>query len=261
MIGIVVIATNQYLPLGVRFIKRFSHFYKGTGEILFFLFSNEPVQELLPESIRHVRYEQVHTSWQDGTNSKFSNILKCIWEYKDVLSHIFYFDADTNINVDFEDWFVKDGLVGGEHFGNRSFLSGGKGFDRNPKSHCYVPESSNLQYTYHYGAFFGGSVDEVGAMCEDLMMRQDIDHSVGYEAPVNDESYINYYFHFNPPHTIPTEQFKFMVSDKGGLDKSLGGMRVAKAASIPIAQLQELKYDLFNIENGKITSIKKDIFK
>ena len=96
-------------------------------------------------------YNEQHTNWADGTNSKFKDIISlsnCKSDY------LYYFDADTNINQDFtEEWFIGD-LVGGEHYGNRNFLSGGKGFDRHPLSKAYVPEDSPLPYTYHYGAFF-----------------------------------------------------------------------------------------------------------
>lgn len=31
-IGITIIATNAYFPLGIRFIKKFKHYYKGDFE-------------------------------------------------------------------------------------------------------------------------------------------------------------------------------------------------------------------------------------
>ena len=35
-IGIVILATNAYFVLGVRFIKKFMHHYKGDSKITFY---------------------------------------------------------------------------------------------------------------------------------------------------------------------------------------------------------------------------------
>ena len=37
-IGIVIIGTNDYMVLAIRFIKNFLHFYKGKANIKFYLF-------------------------------------------------------------------------------------------------------------------------------------------------------------------------------------------------------------------------------
>ena len=37
-IGIVIIATNSYFVLGIRFIKKFMHHYKGSQKITFYFF-------------------------------------------------------------------------------------------------------------------------------------------------------------------------------------------------------------------------------
>lgn len=37
---------------------------------------------------------------------------------------------------------------------------------------------------------------------------------------VNDESYINAYFHYNPPMTVPSDKFMFDISDKGGIGET-----------------------------------------
>ena len=40
-IGIVVLATNAYFVLGVKFIKRFHHFHKDNNKIKFYFFSED----------------------------------------------------------------------------------------------------------------------------------------------------------------------------------------------------------------------------
>ena len=50
-IGIVIIATNAYFVLGVRFIKKFMHHYKGDNSITFYFFSDTDPKPYLPDNI------------------------------------------------------------------------------------------------------------------------------------------------------------------------------------------------------------------
>jgi hypothetical protein len=216
-IGIVIIATNAYFVLGIRFIKKFMYHYKGDCKIKFFFFSDESPHQYLPDNIDVHYVHQIHTNWTDGTNSKFKNIIELENSLTDV-NYVYYFDADTNVNHPFtEEWFLGD-LVGGEHFGNRGFLKDCVGYDKNPLSKAYVPKDTNLPCTYYYGAFFGGKTERVLNFCKTLYEYQQEDKKIGYEPGVNDESYINHYFHYTPPtYTVPTEKFQFGISDKGGI--------------------------------------------
>lgn len=246
-IGIVLLATNAYFILGLRFIRKFVHHYKGKANIHFYFFSDTDPKDYLPEDIHVNFYEQKHRNWVDGTNSKFKNILSI----ENInMDYLYYFDADTNIITDFtEEWFLGK-LVGGEHYGNRTYLKNGQGFDRNPKGQSYVPRNSTLPYTYHYGAFFGGEREEVIKMCTQLREWQLTDKKIGYEPPVNDESYINKYFHYNQPtYTVPTEKFSFVVSDKGGI----GNTRVINLSIKNLKeQILKNKDKVFDIQFNKI---------
>lgn len=245
-IGIVILATNAYFVLGVRFIKKFIYHYKGDCQIKFFFFSNEDPREYLPETISVEYYHTVHTSWLEGTNSKFSSIISL--ENEDV-DYLYYFDADTNVSNSFtEDWFLGE-MVGGEHYGNRSWLANGAGFDRFEKSKAYVPLDSQLPYTYHYGAFFGGRKQNVIQFCKTLREWQLEDKKIPYEPGVNDESYINAYFHFNPPVTVPCEKFAFNISDKGGIGET---RRTSLDVSDLKTKMLQNKYSLYDIRNGEI---------
>ena len=250
-IGIVIIGTNSYILLSVRLIKKFQHHYKGDAEIIFYLFTdNYPMEYFSLKECENIRpITTKHSSWRDATNSKFDNILRL---KDDDFDSIYYFDADTDINKDFtEEWFdVEKGLVGGEHYGNKDFLSNGKGFDRNSIGNSYVPVDSELPYTYYYGAFFGGSKEELLDFCTLLSKWQKEDSEKGYEPPVNDESYINKYFHFNPPtKTVKSEDFAFMISCKGGINN----MRdVNINIEDLLRQARENRDKIYNIENGKL---------
>lgn len=247
-IGIAVVCTNAYFILGIRFIKRFMHFYIGKNRIKFFIFTDTSPDQYL-EGIDFKYINTKHNNWNEGTNSKFENILKLEDEDCD---YLYYFDADTNIKNSFtESWFLGD-LVGGEHYGNNTWMKENKPFDRNEKSKAYVPINTNLPQMYFYGAFFGGLKDNMISFCRILKSNQDEDKKINYEPCWNDESYINQFFHYNPPNVIKTSDFKFVISDKGGI----GETRSLKT-DIQKYKDQILKNNsqVFDIINGKIIFI------
>lgn len=213
-IGIVILCTNSYIVLGVKFVKRFMQFYKGNRKIKFFLFSNTDPKDYLPASID---YEYIYTNnktWVDGTNLKFNSILSL--ENRDV-DYLVYIDADSNVDKEFTDeWFIGD-IVGGQHYDDQGRMKDKKAYDRNPRSKAYIPYDTSLEQTYFYGAFFSARKNKMIELCKTLKEWQDTDHAIGYEAAVNDESYLNKYFHYNRPKVIPTSKFKFLVSDKSGI--------------------------------------------
>ena len=227
-IGIVVVCTNAYFILGVRFIKAFVKYYTGTHKIHFYVFSDTDPTTYMP-NITNLTYKSLfNKDWASGTNSKFQSILSLKLSDCD---HIYYFDADTEINKDFGDWFIGDS-VGGEHFSNRD--KGEKPFDRNPKSKAYVPLDTPLPQMYYYGAFFGGRKDYVINLCKILIENQNADKLIPYEPLWNDESYLNQYFHINPPSTVvPSDKFAFEISDKGGIENT-------KNTSLDISNLKAM---------------------
>ena len=70
-IGVILIATNSYIVLAVKFIKRFIQFYRGTARITFYIFTDEDPHKYLPDNIDVVFIETHHTNWVEGTDSKF----------------------------------------------------------------------------------------------------------------------------------------------------------------------------------------------
>jgi hypothetical protein len=248
-IGIVILATNSYFILGIRFIKKFMYHYKGDCEIKFYFFSDENPDTYLSDDTKVVYYPTSHDSWIDATNDKFRNLIGLADSDSD---YLYYFDADTSVSKDFtEEWFIGD-LVGGEHYGNRDWLANGAGFDKNPASKAYVPTDTVLPCTYHYGAFFGGKKEKVIEFCTILRDWQLEDKKIPYEPGVNDESYINAYFHFNPPITVPCENFAFEISHKGGI----GETRNTKLDVIHLKEEMLLHKDsIYDILDGKIVII------
>jgi hypothetical protein len=65
----------------------------------------------------------------------------------------------------------------------------------------------------------------------------------------SDESYINKYFHFNPPtYTVPCDKFAFAISDKGGIGET----------RYPTLDIEQHKKDIQNNKN-KIFDIVNNI--
>jgi hypothetical protein len=233
--------------LGINFIKKFSHYYKGDKNITFYFFSDVDPKPYLPDSI-DVRYtHQVHDNWQNGTNSKFSNILSLENTDSD---YLIYFDADTSVSKDFtEDWFIGD-MVGLEHFGNNGWMKEVKGYDRNPISKAYVPLDTPLFQMYYHGCLFGGKKEKIIEACKVLYANQLEDAKIPYEPGVNDESYINQYYHYNPPtHIVYLDKYMFNVSDKGGI----GNCRDVNLNIDHLkAEMLVNKNNIYDIREGKL---------
>ena len=248
-IGIIVLCTNGYFPLGIRFAKRFMQFYKGTAEIVFYLFTDCDPKPYLPEGFNFVWKELRNTNWVDGTNSKFTSILSL----KDTdCTHLYFFDADTNVSKDFtEEWFIGD-LVGGQHYADQTYMKEEKAYDRNPQSMAYIPKDTTLPQTYYYGAFFGASMSKMIELCEMLIKWQNADRQIGYEPVWNDESYLQKYFHYSPPKTILCKDFVFEVSDKGGIGETRNMQLNIEQLKSDLLQLKEKNV---NIVNGKVIEI------
>lgn len=247
-IGIILLATNGYFPLGVRFVKKFMHFYEGSSEIIFYFFSDKNPKEYVSENINVEHYYLSNPNWVDGTNSKFKSIMAA--GEKSACDYIFYFDADTNINQKFtEEWFLGD-MVGGQHYADQGWMKEKKDFDRNPKSKAYIPEDTPLFQMYFYGAFFGGSRDKIINFCKLMREYQEEDKKISYEPRFNDESYINKEFHYNPPSKIVyTQNFKFGISDKGGMKDMRNPNKNIQSM---LSQMLELKNDIFEIREDSI---------
>ena len=245
-IGICLLSTNIYFLLGLRFIHKWNKHYKGNSNITFYLFADrDPCLYLEKQNVVYI-YSK-NDSWVDGTNSKFTNIIKLKDTKED---NLYYFDADTNISKDFTDeWYLGD-LVGGQHYADQDRMKNIKCFDRNPNSEAYVPLDTDLPETYYYGAFFGGTKDRVVDLCKTLYGYQQADKKINYEPSVNDESYINKEFHYNPPtKVVKSSDFEFDISDKGGLDNT---RNTEICFNKELSIIEENKNKPFDIKKGEI---------
>lgn len=223
------------------------HHYKGDKTIIFYIFTDKDPEEYLPADIDYRYHYTTNRSWVDGTNLKFVSILKlenCEADY------LFYFDADTNVDKDFtEEWFLGDS-VAGQHYGDQTWMKEKKGFERNPRSKAYVPLNTPLPQVYTYGAFWGGTRKWVMNFCKTMLEWQKADKSWGYEPGTNDESFSNAYFHYNPPSKLVLcKDFKFLISDKGGIGQTRD---MNLNVSTLLNDIKSLRNKNFDIKNGKI---------
>ena len=62
-IGIAIVATNSYFVLGIKFIKRFHHFYNGEDQIKFFFFSDTDPSDYVQDEIDIEYYHDQHANW------------------------------------------------------------------------------------------------------------------------------------------------------------------------------------------------------
>lgn len=248
-IGIVIIATNAYFVLGIHLIKKFMYYYKGNSKITFYFFSDTDPKHYLQDNIDVKYINQVHDTWLNATNSKFINIASlenCESDY------LIYLDADTNISKDFtEDWFIAD-TIGLEHFGNNDWMKDVKNYDRNPNSKAYVPIDTPFPQIYYHGCLFGGEKNNIVKICKLLYNNQLEDKKINYEPVVNDESYINQYYHYNPPELIVyLNKYQFNVSDKCGIEFN-------RDVNFNVDHLKEEmlinRCNNYDLKNGKIYS-------
>lgn len=219
-IAVVVLASNSYSVLGIRLLAKWMRHYRGLADVSLYFFGDVDPRPYLPDLPGYnIQFRMTkHYSWEAATNSKFISILSIA---KDNFDYLIYIDADTDIYKPFtEEWFMCDGMMGLQHYGDITYMQDKpelKTLERNPISKAYIPLDSLHKQTYYAGAFFGGVKEEILSFCETLRINQRCDKLKKFEACLNDESHINWFFHYNvPTKVVPAVEFPFDISNKGG---------------------------------------------
>lgn len=242
MITVLILATNGYIGLGVRLVKKLRHHYKGSIPLHIVVATNHQLYKYIPEDYAELYYCS-HSNWVESTNSKYI-IAKNI----DAGDYLFYLDADTNIVKDFTEADIIGTIVGGQHFGDLDWMKEDKAYDRNPESTAFVPKNTELLQMYYLGAFWGGRTGNIRNVIDVLLDWQEKNKQKGIEPPWNDESYLNKYFHYYPPtRVILFKDFPFMVSDKGGLSDLRNPRK-----QINLTELEYSKYELIEYKLGRV---------
>lgn len=217
---IIILCTNKYYSLGVRLGNAITKYYNGVIPIVINFFADKnPIDDITESNINvnYNYYNTIHKNWYEGANSKFKHILQVINDNEDENdNYITLMDADTNINKFFNEQIFIHDLFGAEHFDNNTIMINNKPYDRNEQSKAYIPYNTSLNQVYFQGALFGGSFSKIKEMCTILIEWQEYNKNIlNYEPIWNDESYLNKYYHYNPPnYIILWKDYPFVVSDK-----------------------------------------------
>lgn len=238
-ICVVLVATNYYFPLGLRFINRWSHLYTGNMEVEFHFYSEKDPLEYIDSSLSNVVFHHMETKdWSDADVSRIYEIVKMKNHNTD---HIYIFDADTNIDFKFDDFLFKDGIVAYQHLHCDLF-------DTNKDAQSYF--EVNDKDIWYQTCLIGGSKKDMIDMCNATVPWIATDKDNGYIPQWIAERYFNRYLHDNSPsyYIKRGQSTPFYMSDKG--DKSKEVMGIDKP---PFFDMSEEWYNglLENIKNNK----------
>jgi hypothetical protein len=77
-IGIVILATNAYFALGIRFIKKFTHHYKGNKQSM----KDENIRKMWQEFINDIKYKEYFLSNEEIWKDNLNKVKEYIHKYK-----------------------------------------------------------------------------------------------------------------------------------------------------------------------------------
>lgn len=212
MIHFACLATNKYRTLGVRLRDGLRTHFRG--DFHFHVFSDVLSDQVHADTSFYYRS---HANWVAAVNDKFPCVASLSLNPED---QVIFLDADTRVYRDISADDFTGELVAWQHFGDQTWMRHQKGFDRFAKSACFVPFDTPHPQMWFMGAIWGGRFGRVKRMLRELTAAQVANRRIGHEPGVNDESYLNHYFHYNPPTRVcPWPQgYPFIVSDKGGAE-------------------------------------------
>ena len=190
-IGILIIATNQYIQFASPLIESIRTYFPPENRIIFYVFTN---QEIEGDDI--CRIEIDHRKWPGMTLYRY-RIFSDHAEMLSRMDYLFYIDADMKV-VDTigTEILPRRGLVGVIHPG--FYDRPGEGtYETNPNSTAYVKPSAASRY--FAGGFNGGIADAFLKMASTLAQNIEQDETKGITAVWHDESHLNRYFFDHPP--------------------------------------------------------------
>lgn len=248
-ICIVLVATNYYFPLGLRFINRWSHLYNGEIETEFHFYSEKDPSEYIDSTLSNVLFHKMETtSWSEADVSRIYEIVKMDDHETD---YIYVFDADTNIDFKFNDYLFKDGIVAYQHLYNDLFDT-----NKEAKNYFEVTPSD----IWYQTCLIGGSKKDMVAMCKAVVPWISIDQENGYTPQWIAERYFNRYLHENKPsyYIKRGQPTPFYMSDKGDKSKEIMGIDQLPFFDMPegwyellLENIKKNKLNLWNISDNK----------
>lgn len=194
-LAIIIIATNKYTLLAMRFIHQWKKHYMGIMKVDFHVFGDRPIPGTIhhPISDRH--------EWRKLANLK----LRVIEGY----DRIIVADADTAIRKNFDDQFLSQDLFFVQHpeplYDN---------WEDNLASSCWIPNPIDGWVQTH---LFGGTYKSMKQLTDYCIPLLNADLSQNIYMKSADEAYINKYLHDRNPSrtTYRYKDIPFDFNDKG----------------------------------------------
>jgi len=218
VVNIVVLATGKYLPLGLRLVHRFNHFYIGNSKILFHIFSDNDPRQFIDDA-NVIYYAMDLVDWRSTVVKKFEaclEALKCPGDY------FICMDADSNIHRHFDDEKILGDLIIAEHITNSDF-NNHVHYEKNELSSAYI-DPKDYPAKYYQSSYMGGTKAEFHKLIEHAEKLRKIDSIAGIMACAEDESYVQKYLVQFPPKTVFKQDLDFPIfmNDKGGKNNHWG---------------------------------------
>jgi len=259
--AIVMIATNNYFPLGIRFISRLKHFCNDLSNVDIHIAIDEDKSLDFFNDLSIFCHKQNTGDWDSGTLLKFDICKKIAEEYD--YEYIVCIDADTNIyhNFNIDDIFATSFIL--KHINNLGVEGNSHHYESNINSIAYVsPEE--YQDIYYQACYFGGTKQNMLDMVNFGIKLKNIDIENGVLATWADEGYLQKYFIKNPPDKIfdphDKNDFPFFVGDRGFImDCPSSGKYTKPFETISPEEYEDLVKNIILLEKDNIFwDIKKD---
>lgn len=250
--AIIILATNSYLPLGLRLISKIKKFYKDIDNLDIHLVADFDLSNKikLDNIIMHSRSAN---TWDLSTMLKLDICLSIAANYD--YEYIGCLDADTNIYRSFD-----ESEIFAESFVMKHVSTGISApsihYEDNKKSSAYVPPSE-YQEVYYQTCYFGGTKNKMTDMVKMAIDLRTLDLNRNIIAKWTDEGYLQKYFIANPPFIAfePNDQniFPFVANDKGSsIDKINTGKHYKPFQDITVDEyntMLEKIYQLLSTNN------------
>jgi hypothetical protein len=222
-LAIVVVATNKYLPLGVRIINRMNHFCTDKDNLDFYFFGNEDISEFFKDE-SNVISERVsdNTTWLESAMLRIEKMKEVAetgkYEYVAVL------DADSSVNREFNtDELISDSLtflhneqdVKGVILGKDSWFPF---FSDNKESIAYYDPEDKFPEDYYQVCYLGGTSQNIINMSKFVLDSFAIDVAKNCNPTKwTDEAYLQKYFEEYPLEYVirRSDGFPIKADDKG----------------------------------------------
>jgi histo-blood group ABO system transferase len=192
-IGLIIIATNNYISFLEPLIKSADQFFLKDHDVTYFIFSNKDISLNSERKIITNYVEHKDWPWMTlGRYDIFTTNSKVFVE----MDYLFYCDVDMRFESDV-DSDILDETVVTQHPG---FYNTVGTPERRTESLAYIDPNESNQY--FAGGFNGGSTFEFLKMSKILSENIKKDYKNGIIAVWHDESHLNKYFFENPPKKI-----------------------------------------------------------